>query len=172
MFYMYSGRKEIIVLSYSLMIRKHCGKMQTYTHKEKNKKERESDPIVVFCPVLMKDWEVSVITEIGWHWAPSRMTMGHQQDHDQGLRIQPSPALPPATIQPESPPGILPWSPRSLSFKKLRPSAERSGHQTGSLQGTFPSGKLSPNYRASRSGGGGQGWKRLIWSAEWGEEGR
>ena len=38
MFYMYSRRKEIIVLSYSLMIRKHCGKTQTYTHKEKNKK--------------------------------------------------------------------------------------------------------------------------------------
>ena len=56
----------------------------------------------------------------------------------------PAPALPPATIQPESPPGILPLSPCSLSFKKLRPSAERSGHQTGSLQGTFPSGKTVP----------------------------
>lgn len=44
MFYMYSGRKEIIVLSYSLMIRKHFAKMQTYTHKEKTKKREKVTP--------------------------------------------------------------------------------------------------------------------------------
>ena len=118
-----------------------------HTHTKRKTKKRESDPIVVFWPSLMKASELSVITEIGWHWAPGRMTMGHQQDHGQGLRTQPSSSPAPSqpcTFQPESPPGSLIWSPCSLSFKKLRPSAERRGHQTRGLQGTFPSGKTLP----------------------------
>ena len=165
--------KEIIVLSYSLMIRKHCGKTQTYTHKEKNKKERESDPIVVFCPALTKDWELSVNTEIGWHWAPSRMTMGHQQDHNQVLRIQPS-SSPASSHHPTRISSrnstlitLLTQLQETQTFCWEEWTSDRKSARHIPIRENCP-----PNYRASRSGGGGQGWKRLIWSAEWGEEGR
>ena len=176
MFYMYSRRKEIIVLSYSLMIRKHCGKTQTYTHKEKNKKERESDPIVVFCPALTKDWELSVNTEIGWHWAPSRMTMGHQQYHDQGLRTHPSsqPCPQPAMHLPNR------ISSRKSALITLLTQLQET--HTFCWEEGMPDRKSArhvlitenspPDYSASRAEGGGGGWKRPLCSTEWGEEGR
>ena len=63
------------------------------------------------------------------------MPMGHQQEHDQVLRTQPSssaPLRPPCSLSTRAPtstppPESPPWSPCSLSSKKPRLSAKTGG---------------------------------------------
>ena len=133
--------------------------------KNKNKKKKRKWPHSSFLTFLRQ-----VLTaqcrhlKNAWHLNTSRMTRGHQQEHDQVLRTPlSSSGAPQPPIQPSSQSAHLHPSSRICALIPLVTQHQetqtfcwgRRGHQTGSLQGHILIRENSPpGCRASRLGGG------------------